>query len=73
MPKPTPPPSYFGNCTWYLNRIVPGNIPHDAYDDGHFDNDYVKNDIYCDDWCHEAKHNMDIWGLNPVALNAEGG
>ena len=58
-PRPTPPSSYFSNCTRYLNQIVPGDIPYNAYDDGYFDNDYVKNDTYCDDWCPEAEHNMD--------------
>jgi len=59
-PRPTPFPSYFGNCTRYLNQIVPDDIPHDAYDDSHFDDDYIKNNTYCDDWCPEAKHNMGI-------------
>jgi len=72
-PRPTPPPSYSGNCTWYLNQIVSGNISCNAYDDSHFDDDYVKNDTYCDNWCPEAEHNMDTWGLNPVASNVEGG
>jgi len=58
-PRSTPPPSYSGNRTQYLNWIVPGDIPHNAYDDGHFNDDYVKNDTYCDDWCPEAEHNMD--------------
>ena len=48
-PRPTPPPSYFGNRTRNLNQIVPGNIPCDTYNDGHFDNDYVENDTYYDD------------------------
>jgi len=72
-PRPTPPSFYLSNHTRYLNQIVPGNIPHDAYNDGHFDDDYIENDTYCDDWCPEAKHNMDTWGLNPVASNVEGG
>jgi len=59
--RPTPPPSYSGNHTQYLNRIISSNIPHNAYDNGHFDNDYVKNDTYCDDWCSETEHNMDTW------------
>jgi len=58
-PRPTPPPSYSSNHTQYLNQIIPGDIPHNAYDDGHFDDDYVENDTYCDDWCPEAEHNMD--------------
>ena len=58
-PRPMPPPSYFSNCTRYLNRIIPGDIPHDTYNNGHFDNDYIDNDIYCDEWCPKAKHNMD--------------
>jgi len=70
-PRPTPLPSYFGNHTQYLNQIIPSDIPCDAYDDDHFDNDYIKNDTYCDDWCPEAKNNMDIWSLNPVASNIE--
>jgi len=57
-PKLTPPPSYFSNRFSY-NRIVPGDIPHNSYDDGHFDDDYVENDTYCDDYCPEAEHNMD--------------
>jgi len=57
--RPTPPPSYSGNRIRYLNQIVPGDIPHNAYNDGHFDDDYVENDIYCDDWCPKAEHNMD--------------
>ena len=73
LPRPTPPSSYSGNHTRYLNQIVPGNIPYNAYDDGHFDDDYVENDTYCDDWCPKAKHNMDTWDLNPVASNVEGG
>ena len=72
-PRPTPPPSYFSNHTQYLNQIVPGDIPHDAYNDGHFDNDYVENDTYCNDWCLKTKHNMNTWSLNPVASNIEGG
>jgi len=58
-PRPTPPPSYSGNCIQYLNQIVPSDISHNAYDDGDFDDDYVENDTYCDDWCPEAEHNMD--------------
>jgi len=58
-PRPTPLPSYFGNHTRYLNRIIPGNISHDAYDNSHFNDNYIKNDTYCDDWCPKAKHNMD--------------
>ena len=72
-PRPTPPPSYFSNCIWYLNQIFSGDIPQNVYDDGHFDDNYIKNNTYCDDWCPEAKHNMDIWSLNPVASNIERG
>ena len=54
-PRPTPPPSYFGNRTRCLNQTVPGDTSHNAYDD----NNYIENDTYCDDWCPEAKHNMD--------------
>ena len=68
-PRPTPLPSYFGEHIWYLNQIIPGDIPRNGYNDSHFDDDYVKNDTYCDDWCPEAKHNMDTWDLNPVASN----
>ena len=73
LPRPSPPPSYFSNHIWYLNQIVPGDIPYDAYNDGHFDDDYIKNDTYCDNWCPKAKYNMNTWGLNPVASNVEGG
>jgi len=73
LPRQTPPPSYSGNCIQYLNRIVSSDIPHNAYNNGHFDNDYVENDTYCDDWCPKAEHNMNTWGLNPVVSNVEEG
>jgi len=54
LPRPTPPPSYSGNHTRYLNWIIPGDIPCNAYDDGYFDDNYIKNDTYCDGWCPEV-------------------